>query len=143
LSFEVATDSLCLMAWGYGSDSLSPGLFLALVTQAGLFLLLVGPAIRRLASVWSSVRLTLAAAAAITGSTACYQALFPVLRIGVTSGLLTLFVTLPLTLINSAMFSVRAFRNQAPARHSALVFAVIPVNIAYWAWFLAWSRGEG
>jgi hypothetical protein len=130
------------MAWGYGSDSLSPGLFLALVTQAGLFLLLVGPAIRRLASVWSSVRLTLAASAAITGSTACYQALFPVLGIGVTSGLLTLFVTLPLTLINGALFSVRAFRNQAPAWRSALVFAVIPVDIAYWAWLLVWSMGE-
>lgn len=129
------------MAWGYGSDSISPGLFLALVTQAGLFLLLIGPAIRRLTSLWSSLRLTLAGTAAITGSTAFYQALFPVLRIGVTSGLLTLFVTLPLTLINSALFSVRAFRNQAPASRSALVFAVVPVNIAYWAWLMLWSAG--
>jgi hypothetical protein len=124
------------MLWGSRADVVSPGVLLALATQVAVFVVLVGPVLRGIAPRLSPFSLTAAGAAAITGSTAVFQALFPLVRVGMTSGLLTIFGTFPLTLLNTVVFAVRATRHQGMVRGGGLPFVVVPLNLAYWAWLV-------
>jgi len=121
------------MAFGYGSDNVSPALFLCLFTQIPLFLLLVTRGYPALTGAWSSALCAVFGMVATTASSALYTAMFPLFGIGWTSGIITLFVIIPLTILNSAIFTVRAFLDRPKGFAAVLTACVAPLNLGFWA----------
>lgn len=125
------------MAWGYGPNEISAALFFSLLTQAALFVLLVSGTFRKLSRHWSPIRLCFSGMLAISGSTALYNVLWPVLGVGVTTGLVTLGVTLPATVLNSIILTARTVTHR-PTRSPVLPLLMpLPVNVGYWALLLS------
>jgi len=128
------------MAFAYGADDISVALFLCLLTQGALFGLLVTRGYRRLTEGWSAMVCAVFAMIAITGSTALYNAVFP-LFVGWGSIFVTLIVIAPLTLVNSIVFTVRAFAARPKWEGALLSACVVPLNLGYWA-ILFWPRSS-
>ena len=118
------------MAFGYGSDHTSPAIFLCLLTQVPLFLLLVTRGYRQLTQAWSSALCALFGIVAISASTALYATMFPLVRGGSwASALITLFVIAPLSVVNSIIFTARAFSDRPKGLAAVLTACVAPLNL--------------
>ena len=133
------------MAFGYDSNSGSSlAMLLCLLSQVPLFLLLVTRGYRQLTQAWSSTLCAVFGMVAITGSTALFTAAFPWVRGGGTwaSVLVMLFVVAPLSIVNSIIFTIRAFSDRPKGLAAVLTACVIPLNLIYWCVLLFTGDGS-
>jgi hypothetical protein len=130
------------MAWGYGSDPLSMGLCLCLLLQGGVLLWLLGSSFRGIAadrSAWTlafgGVGVVLVMAGLLLAS--------PSFGVGVTSGLLTLFVLIPASVANGILFAWRGWPSRAPNATRWPLLLPLVCDLVYWSREVLAAHGSG
>ncbi len=125
------------MSWGYGPDELVVSAWLALAVQGVVLCWVIVHLRRPYRRSWVRAASILGASLAIAGSTALLNAVAPMLGVGVTSGLLTLLVTAPLSLLNGILFAWGGVRSSATARRGLIALTPLVLDLAYWGWLLS------
>jgi uncharacterized membrane-anchored protein len=117
------------MAWGYGSDHLSWGVVVSVFIQVALFVMLVSGSFRQ-RTLRRSPWLLVVLAAAVVLNQALLELLSPSFGVGITSGALTLFVVIPLSVLNAVLVAVRSATRGARAP----LFLPFLFVVTYWVW---------
>jgi hypothetical protein len=122
------------MAWGYGSDELPWGLWFSLFFQVALLVWLLTPGFHRLtlrSRTWTVVGWALG----VVANQALLQLLSPTLGVGVTSGILTLFVLIPVCLTNGLLLVLRTATRDGVLARLPLLLPLL-CGGGFWAWRL-------
>lgn len=117
------------MAFGYGSDDVGVGLVLSLLLLVGLLVWLLSSGFRRWAAESSAWVLAFGGA----GGVAVLAGLNEFAGRGMTSGLLVLFLVIPLSLLNCVLLAWRGWVSRRPHRPGWPLLLPLLLDLLFWS----------